>query len=144
MNIEYTLVILFVQLATFVMSLWLIRRYIDDTINSVTDVILENVTSPMAKRAMSILGTKSGEVRGQTAMVDKIATDVLNGPKMGAIKLGAQALGLDLDGYVEEHGAMQTLQAMQSVAGMLGIDINTMLAGGGQAQGSVGGKNPYI
>lgn len=144
MDIALTSIILIVQLVSSLAVLWMTRRYINDTINSVIDAFEENITSPMAKRAMSILGTKSGEVRGQNAMVEKIAGDVLNGPKMAAIKIGASALGLDLDSYVEEHGALQTLQGMQSVAGMLGIDINTMLSGGGQVQGSVGGKNPYI
>ena len=143
MDIASTSIILIVQVVSGLVVLWYMKRYIDDTINSVTDVILENVTSPMAKRAMSILGKQSGEVRGQTAMVDRIAGDVLSGPKFAAIKMGASALGLDIDNYVEEHGAMQTLQAMQSVAGMLGIDINTMLSGGGQLQDG-GGKNPYI
>lgn len=131
------------QVLIGLIMLFFIRRYIDGTIDSVADIFGEVVQQPTMKSAMSIIGSKSADIRGRDAVVDKIAGDLLDGPKFAAIKIGASALGLNLDDYVEEHGALATIQGMQSVATMLGIDMSTLLSGQG-TQGVSGGENPYI
>ncbi|GAI29261.1 unnamed protein product, partial [marine sediment metagenome] len=79
----------------------------------------------------TVAGLMSGKARGDNAMIDKIATDVLNGPKLTAIKAAAKmGLGIDIDSYIEEDGAVKTLENIQGLAGLLGIDIGSILQGG--------------
>lgn len=115
-------------------------------VDSIAELFAESLSQPAVSRAMGILGKKSGEVRSQSAVVDKLASDVLNGPKFSALKMGASAIGIDIEDYIEEHGAVGTLQGLQSIAGALGIDINSIIAGGvGEAaSGSAGDNNPYL
>ena len=94
------------------------------------------------------MGSASGKARSESAVVDKLASDVLSGPKMSALKMGASAIGIDIDDYIEEHGAIGTLQGLQSIAGALGIDINQIIGGGlGELSGGgsqTSGSNPYL
>ena len=118
-------------------------------IDSVGGLLEEMFTGPTISKAFGILGSASGDARGKSAMADKLATDILNGPKFGALKMGAGALGIDLDGYIEEHGAMNTITGLQSIAGALGIDVNQIISSGAAGltdptAGGGGGANPYL
>ncbi|GAH44544.1 unnamed protein product, partial [marine sediment metagenome] len=52
------------------------------------------------------------------------------------------------DEYIEENGALGTLEGLQSLAGVLGIDINQVIGGGlGEITGGsapASGNNPYL
>jgi len=116
-------------------------------VDSIAELFTESLTQPAVSRAMGILGKASGESRSNSAIVDKLATDVLSGPKFSAMKMGASAIGINIDDYIEEHGAVGTLQGLQTIAGALGIDINQIISGGmgeiaGGSSGGVG--NPYL
>ena len=117
-------------------------------VDAVGDIFSEILSKPAVKTAFGILGSKSGEVRGQSALADKLATDILSGPKFGALKMGASALGINIDDYIEEHGAMNTITGLQSIAGALGININDVISGGLSQMGGEGqqsdGSNPYL
>jgi len=123
------------------------KRDIYGMVDSIAELFTESLSKPAVSRAMGILGNASGESRSKSAIVDKLATDVLSGPKMSALKLGASAIGIDIDDYIEEHGALGTLQGLQTIAGALGIDVNSIIGGGiGEIQGQApqGGDNPYL
>jgi len=131
----------------FALANRMIQRKLQNVLDSLGGVFSEIFEKPAVSRAMTVLGKKGGEARAETAVVGKIASDVLNGPKFAGLKMAASALGLDIDSYIEEHGALATIQAMQSLGGMLGININDVLSGGmNLAVGSEvnGGKNPYL
>ena len=133
-------VMLFAGLRFFEKRLWAI-------VDSIGEMFASTISTPAVSKAMGILGKKSGESRANSAIVDQLASDVLNGPKMSALKMGASALGINIDEYIEDHGAVGTLQGLQTIAGALGIDINQIIGGGmGEiAGGSSGGaSNPYL
>ena len=117
-------------------------------VDSIGEIFSSIVTEPKVSKAFGILGKNSGEARANRATVDALAGDILNGPKFGALKVGASMLGIDIDNYIEEHGAIGTLQALQQIAGTLGIDVNQIMAGGlteGLGAGPSGGeRNPYL
>ena len=115
-------------------------------VDVIGEMFASTISTPAVSKAMGILGKKSGEVRSQSAVVDQLATDVLSGPKFSAMKMGASAIGINIDEYIEEHGAVGTLQGLQTIAGALGIDINQIVSGGlGEVQAqSVGGRSPYL
>ncbi len=117
-------------------------------VDSIAELFTEALTQPAVSRAMGVLGKKSGEARSNTAIVDKLASDVLSGPKMNALKMGASAIGIDIDDYIQEHGAVGTLQGLQTIAGALGIDVNQIIGGGlGELTSgatSTAGSNPYL
>jgi len=85
---------------------------------------------PNVKRAMTILGKQSGAVRANQATVNDMATQIISGPKFAGLKLGAKALGVDIDSMIEEHGAMEVMAGAQQIAGMLGINITDLVSGG--------------
>ena len=132
-------------LVSFVVSSLIVKRYMNRAIDDVADLFGGILSEPTVKKAFSILGGKSGEARSDKAVVDSLATDILNGPKFSALKMGADLIGVDVESYIEKHGAMGTIQGLSQIAGMLGIDINSIIGGGlqpgGQAQGSI---NPYL
>jgi len=134
--------------AILVTTLFFFERRLYSMVDSIGDIFSAIVTEPKVSKAFGILGKNSGEARANRATVDALAGDILNGPKFGALKVGAQMLGIDLDTYIEEHGAMGTLTALQSIAGTLGIDVNQIMAGGlteGLGSGPAGGeRNPYL
>ncbi|GAI26120.1 unnamed protein product, partial [marine sediment metagenome] len=99
------------------------------------------------KKAFGIIGSQGGQVTAERGLTNKIAMDVLNGPKFGGLKLAASAVGIDLDSYIQEHGAINTMNSISSLAGMIpGFDLGSILKGGGNP--SVGfeanGGNPYL
>ena len=125
----------------FEKKLWVI-------VESIGEMFASTISTPAVSKAMGILGKRSGEVRRDSAVVDQLASDVLSGPKMSALKMGASAIGIDIDEYIEEHGAVGTLQGLQTIAGALGIDVNQIIGGGlgEMASGGApqGGSNPYL
>lgn len=126
----------------------LVQDKLQGVMDSLGEVFEGIFTQPTVKKAFSIIGSQGGQAKAEAGLVDDIAKDVLNGPQFAAIKMGASSLlGIDVDGYIEEKGAMQTLGAMQQIAGMLGIDINQVVSGQlGNIGGSLAapGNNPYI
>lgn len=127
-----------------------LRTTLQEVIDILGTVFSDIFEKPTVKKAFGIIGSQGGEARADKAVVDKIAIDVLNSEKFAGLKMAASAIGLDIDSYIEEHGARATLQALQSLGGLLGIDITSLLQtgdlgsmlGGGGSQPS--GSNPYL
>ena len=110
------------------------------------DTLNDVFTSPLAKRAMSIIGNKGGASKAQTAVMNKMATDVLDGPQLAGMKMMAnQLLGIDIDKYIDQHGPVNTLQAIQQFAPIMGIDLSKISVEGlmGNSPGE-STKNPYL
>jgi hypothetical protein len=131
---------------SFVVSSLIVKRYMSRAIDEVADLFGGILSEPTVKKAFSILGGKSGEARADKAVVDSLATDILNGPQFASLKMGADLIGVDVESYIEKHGAMGTIQGLSQIAGMLGIDINSIIGGGLQAGGSSssGSSNPFL
>lgn len=105
-------------------------------------VIQDLMTGPMTKRAMSILGKKSGDTRQLNAAVDDIAKDALNNGDFAGIKLVAEQMGFNVEEYIEKHGAANTIQAVNQLGSMFGFDVKEMMAknmGGSLSRPSRGG-----
>lgn len=122
-------------------------RKVNETISYVVEGLFGNKT---VKAAMSVLGTKSGEVRADKAAVDDAAQQVLDSPKLAALKVGLSAIGIDLDSMVEQHGPQGTISALLEIGSLIGITPETLLSGqlgnfGGQGQVmSSPGTNPHL
>lgn len=121
---------------------------IQEAIDGVGEALGEIFEKPLVKQSMSMLGQASGKVRGDNAMMGKIATDILSGPKFAGLKTAAKmGFGIDIDSYIEEDGAVKTLENLQGLASLIGIDIGQVMAGGlNGANLSVGyeaNNNPY-
>jgi len=124
-----------VYIITSILGYRLLLKTMDEriqmAIDGVGEALGEIFEKPLVKQAMSMLGEKSGKVRGDNAMMDKIATDILDGPKLKAIKAAAKiGLGIDIDSYIEEDGAVKTLENLQGLASLIGFDIGQVMAGG--------------
>jgi hypothetical protein len=124
---------------------------IDEKIQLTLDEVGEQfegiLTQPTVKKAFGIIGSQGGQATAEIGLTNKIAMDVLNGPKFGGLKIAASALGIDIDSYIEEHGAVNTINSITSLAGMIpGFDLGSLLQGGGDL--SVGfeanGKHPFL
>lgn len=115
--------------------------------NSILEGFTGALTEPTVKKAFTILGKQGGEAKADNLLVDQMAMDLLESPQFSALKMGASAMGFDLDDYIEKHGAVKTLKAAQQLANLVGIDIMkfdlSSLAGGGIGGGG-GGGNPYL
>lgn len=125
-----------------------IDEKIQRTIDDVGGMFGEIFEKPTVKKAFGIIGSQGGQATASRALTDSIAMDVLNGPKFAGLKLAAEAFGIDIDGRIENHGAVNTLNSIQSLAGMIpGFDLGSLMQGGMDL--SVGheanhsGKNPY-
>lgn len=126
-----------------------IQGAIDGVGNSVNEYIEAILEKPIVKASMTNLGQKGGAAMQQKSIVNKMAMDVLDSGKFAGVKLLAKtALNIDLDQYIEENGAVATLQAAQSLGEMVGVDVTQLVAGGGLngANLSVGAEadNPYL
>lgn len=105
------------------------------------------LTQPVVKGAMTTLGKMGGDAKAESQLIDTMAVDLLDSPQFSAIRMGAEALGLDIEGYIEKHGAIKTLKAAQQLGFVAGIDIMKLdleslsLPGAGQA--STSGPHPY-
>lgn len=102
-------------------------QYAEQIPEAIGLVIQDVMTGPMAKRAMSILGKKSGEVRGENAAVEDIATDALNSGDFAGIKMMAETMGFDVDAYIEKHGAVNTIKAVNQLGSVFGFDIKELM-----------------
>ena len=144
--VGYVVVSSIFALVGFFISSFIVMRYMSRAIDDVADLFGGILSEPTVKKAFSILGGKSGEARADKAVVDSLATDILNGPQFASLKMGADLIGVDVESYIEKHGAMGTIQGLSQIAGMLGIDINSIIGGGLQSggAGSQVSSNPYL
>lgn len=133
-------------------SLATMEKVIDNKIQMTIDGIggqLEEVFGdPMVKRGMSLIGSQGGQANADKTLQNKIAMDILNGPQFAGLKIIASTLGLNVDEYIEDHGAKSTIEAINSLSGLIpGMDLGSIMKGG--MNPSVGHeanntKNPYI
>lgn len=124
-----------------------IMREIVEIVDNIGDLFESILSTPTVKGAMSVLGKKSADASASRKIVDSLATDILSGPKLKALKMGAKQIGIDVDQYIEENGALETLSGIQEIAGYLGIDVNQILQGGVSelsSPGQPGGSSPYL
>jgi len=111
------------------------EKFVDSRIQVAIDdiggVLGQIFEKPIVKASMTNLGKMGGEAMQNKAIINKMATDVLDGPKFAALKMAAKmGLNVDIDQYIEENGAVATLQAAQSLGQMVGIDVSQLMAGG--------------
>lgn len=109
----------------FIAAKW----YIRNSLLEVGDLLSGIFEKPTVKKAYSILGSKSAESRQESALGEQMALDVINSEKFAGIKLAAKGIGIDVDEYIEDHGAISTLKQASSLAGMLGINLEQVLSG---------------
>lgn len=147
-----TIVILVAVIGSAVVGAIVARRMVHGKFQEFLD-LMPNIfsalfTDPTVKKAYSIIGTQGGAVKTKTAVMNNLATDVLNSPKMQGLKMAADAVGIDVDGYIEDHGAIETLEGLKGIGDLAGIDIFKLLSQG-LGDLSVGheanhGRNPYL
>ena len=144
LNVDTAVVILLVaQTAGAIIMLpvtrWLLKREIYDMVEDLANVLF-------GKSKMSELGVKSGEKRKEKAIMDQVASDVLDGPKLAGLKMAAKAIGIDVDEYIAEHGAADTIKSIASLGQMLGINVTDLLSSGLNSSGQTvsGDNNPYL
>jgi len=103
-----------------------------DGVGEAIGVVLEQIfEKPVVKASMTNLGKLGGAAMQNKSIINKMATDVLDGPKFAGLKMAAKmGLNIDIDQYIEENGAVATLQAAQSLGQMVGIDVTQLMAGG--------------
>jgi hypothetical protein len=146
-GLQTVAILLVAQIVGAVIMREVFQREAHGMVQGAIDALGEIFEKPLVKGSMTVLGKKSGEKRHNAAMVDRIATDVLDSPKVKALKLGAKAFGIDVDAYIEEFGAVDTLQAFAGASELLpGFDLGSLL--GGNGAGVVEpvnfGPNPYL
>jgi hypothetical protein len=124
----------------------IIQEKMQGALDAIGEVFEGIMTEPTVKKAFTILGKQGGDARAESALIDTMATDILDGPQFAAIRMGAEAMGLHLDEYIENHGALKTIQAAQQIAKVMGIDITKLDLGnlGGSLAAPGGGNNPYF
>lgn len=144
MNVDEAVIVLVVAYAAgsiimLPLTRWLLRREVIAMIDELADTLF-------GKAKMSELGTKSGEKRHQKALMDQMASDVLDSPQLKGVKGIASAVGIDIESYINEHGAADTIATATSIANMLGIDIMKVMSEGLNTSGesSSGTSNPYL
>jgi len=116
---------------------------IADAGNTVLNAFQEILIDPTVKKGFSLVGKLGGDAKAENMLVDSMATDMLDSPQFAAIRMGASTLGFNLDEYIEKHGALKTLSAMQTLGRAIGIDLTNIDLGsllGGVQQG--GGSGP--
>ena len=101
----------------------IVDEKLDTVINGISEDIGTLLTEPTVKKAFSILGKSGGDAKAESGLVDQMAVDILDSPQFAGMKAAAGLLGLDVDGYIEEHGAVKTIAAAKQLGNMLGIDI---------------------
>ena len=104
---------------------------IQEAIDGVADALGQIFEKPIVKASMTNLGKMGGAAMQQKSIMNKMALDVLDGPKLQALKVAAKmGLNIDVDQYIEENGALETLQAAQGLGELVGIDVSKLLGGG--------------
>lgn len=125
-----------------------IDERIQTAINDVAEALGLIFEKPIVKASMTNLGKMGGAAMQNKSIINKMAMDVLDGPKFSGMKMAAKmGLNIDIDQYIEENGAVATLQAAQSLGQMLGVDVSQLMSGGlNGANLSVGPEsdNPYL
>ncbi|GAH91681.1 unnamed protein product [marine sediment metagenome] len=92
---------------------------------------LEKIFTPRARQGNTILGKAGSDARTNNAIQQRMAIDILNSPKISALKSAAKfGLGIDIDSYIEEDGAVETLENIQAIANLVGFDIMSILQSG--------------
>lgn len=112
-----------------------IEKFVDSKIQAAIDdvggVLGQIFEKPIVKASMTNLGKMGGAAMQNKAISNQMAIDVLNSPKFEGLKMAAKmGLNIDIDQYIEEHGAERTLQSAIGLGDQLGIDIMGLLAGG--------------
>lgn len=110
---------------------------------------LNNALGPVVSKAFGIIGKSSADKAKYGAVKDEMLSSVLDSPRMAALKMGADAIGIDIDGMFEKYGPEKTLQGLLEIAGSLGINPMAILSGGLPQGLSLGttpnsGENPYL
>lgn len=113
----------------------LILASIDVKIQTAIDEVGEALGAifekPIVKASMTNIGNLGGAAMQNKAIINKMATDVLDSSKFAGLKLIAkQVLNIDIDEYIEENGAAATLEAAQSLGELAGIDVLKVLTDG--------------
>lgn len=148
-----TILILVAIIGTSVISAIIAKRVIHEklqmAIDSISDILIQVFEKPAVSRAMSVIGKEGGAARTRTAVGNHIATDILNSPKFAGLKMAASALGMNVDQYIDEHGAVETLEGIQGLGDMFGFNVQSLLSGevnlGNLAVGhEANGRNPYL
>lgn len=125
----------------------MIDEHMQNAIDSVGDALGELFIDPTVKKGFSLAGTLGGQAKAEGALVDEMANDMLDSPQFSAIRLAAEGIGLDIEGYIEKHGAIKTLQAAQQLAKVAGIDlmkVDLSQLGSLAAPGGTSSDNPYL
>ncbi len=123
----------------------IVDERLQTAIDTIGEAFGEILSQPTVKKAFSIIGSQGGEARAENIAVDEMAKDMLDGPQFAAIRMGAEALGLDIESYIEKHGAIRTISAAQQLAKMAGIDLMNIDLGNLSIPGPTGnGNNPYF
>ena len=100
-------------------------------IDDVGEALQEVFAQPIVKASMTNLGKMGGAAMKHKAISNKMALDILASPKMSALKMAAKmGLGIDIDQYIEENGAIETLGAANELGQLVGIDVMSIITGG--------------
>ena len=89
--------------------------------------------APTMQKAFGILGGKSGESRRNKALESEIATGIIN-KMIGPFKLIIEkVVGINIDEMIEEYGAMEVLNTLQTFLPMLqkagmNLDLQSIIA----------------
>jgi len=104
---------------------------IQEAIDGVGEALQDVFESPVIKRSLTHMANMGGDAMQNKSIMNKMALDVLDGPKLQALKAAAKmGLNIDVDQYIEENGAIETLQAAQGLGELVGIDVARVLGGG--------------
>jgi tRNA threonylcarbamoyladenosine modification (KEOPS) complex Cgi121 subunit len=123
-----------------------VHENLQNAIDTFAESFQEILGQPTIKKAFSLIGSQGGEAKATSGLVDQMANDVLSSGQFQGIIAGAQMMGLNVEEYIEEHGAVKTIQAAQQLAKMLGIDIMKMDLSniGSLAKPAQSSDNPYF
>jgi len=118
-------------------------------IDAIGESLGQLLTEPTVKKAFAIIGKQGGEAKAESGLVDQMANDVLDSPQFAAIRAAASVMGLDIEDYITQHGAIKTIQAVNQLSKALGMDLMKMdlgqLAGSlARPAGSHSSENPYL
>lgn len=112
-----------------------VETFVDSRIQAGIDDVGEALgqifEKPIVKASMTNIGKLGGAAMQNKALINRMATDVLDGPKFAGLKMAAKmGLNIDIDEYIEENGAVATLQAAQSLGALIGIDVTKIMNDG--------------
>lgn len=125
----------------------IVHDKMQEAIDTFSEAFNEIMGQPTIKKAFTIIGKQGNDAQTDNLLLDTMATDFLNSPKFEPYMMAAEALGLDIEGYIETHGAAKTIRSIKQFAKIAGIDLmNLDLSSlATPLRGSGGGNNnPYI